>query len=310
MIVSLTANTTLDQTLFIGTFAQNRTIRARHSLYSMGGKPTDASWILGELGITSLALGCAAGASGRKVEALLRQKGVQHDFIEVDGETRVNCVIIVEEEGWQTTITTSTLDVTPAHVDALIARYTAALAAASVVVLGGTLPRGMTPDFYTTAIQMAKARGIPVAFDAADANLRAGLASHPDYIKPNQDELSALMGRRIETTADAYAAGRAIYDEYGTCAIITLGGMGGLAVLPDRAYFIPILPITVVSASGAGDGVLAGITESLARRAPIEDGLRLGFACAAAVCMMPGTADCRREDVERLRPMVELQPYP
>ncbi len=311
MIVSLTVNTTLDQSLFIGNFAQHRTIRARRSLFSMGGKPTDASWILGELGIPSLALGFVAGAPGSKVEALLRRKGVQPDFIEVDGETRINTVIVVEDEGWQTTITTNTLEVQPAHIEALIARYAVALdAAASVVVLGGTIPRGMTPDFYTTTIQMAKARGIPVVFDAAEPNLSAGLAAHPDYIKPNQDELSELIGRRVETTADAYAAGRSIYDQYGTASIITLGGEGGLAVLPDRAYFVPTLPITVVSPSGAGDGVLAGITESLSRRAPIEDGLRLGFACAAAVCMMPGTADCRREDVERLRPLVELHPYP
>jgi fructose-1-phosphate kinase PfkB-like protein len=55
--------------------------------------------------------------------------------------------------------------------------------------------------------------------------------------------------------------------------------------------------------------VLAGITYALAQRLPIEDGLRLGFACAAAVCLMPGTADCWREDVERLLPLVELRPY-
>lgn len=310
MIISLTPNTTIDQNLFISRFEPGRTIRANRSLYSMGGKPTDASWILGEMGIPSLALGFAAGAAARKVEELLHRKGVQTDFIEANGETRVNAIIIVEDEGWQTTITTNTLEVTDAHIEALLTRYEAELDRASVVVLGGTLPRGATPDFYVRAITMAKQRGIPVAFDAAEPNLSVGLTAKPDFIKPNHDELSDLMKRRIETPADAYTAGREIVDRYGVSSVITLGGAGGLAVMPDRAYFIPTLPIQVVSPSGAGDGVLAGITYMLSQRAPVEDGLRLGFACAAAVCMMPGTADCRREDVERLMPLVELQPYP
>lgn len=309
MIVSLTANTTLDQSLFISRFAPNRTIRANRSLFSLGGKPTDASWILGEIGVPSLALGCAAGATARKVEALLHRKGVTTDFIEVDGETRINTVIVVEDEDWQTTITTNTLEVQPHHRAALIARYAAALETASVVVLGGTLPRGLAPDFYVETISMAKAKDVPVAFDAAEPNLSAGLSARPDYIKPNRDELSDLLGRAIDTVEDAYSAGREVLDRWGVSPIITLGGDGGLAVLPDRAYRIPPLPIEVVSPSGAGDGVLAGITHALANCLPIEDGLRLGFACAAAVCLMPGTADCRRADVERLLPLVELHPY-
>lgn len=309
MIVSLTANTTLDHSLFVTRFEKNRTLRARSSLFSMGGKPADASWILGELGVPSLALGCAAGANGQKVAALLRRKGVTPDFIEVDGETRINTVIVVEEEDWQTTITTSTLEVKPAHRDALLARYAAALDTASAVVLGGTLPRGLMPAFYAETIGMAKAKGVPVAFDAAEPNLSAGLDAKPDYIKPNRDELSDLLVRPIDTLEQAYAAGRAVLARWGVRPIITLGGDGGLAVLEDRAYLIPPLPIQVVSPSGAGDGVLAGITYALANRLPIEDGLRLGFACAAAVCLMPGTADCQREEVERLLPQVELRAY-
>jgi fructose-1-phosphate kinase PfkB-like protein len=83
-----------------------------------------------------------------------------------------------------------------------------------------------------------------------------------------------------------------------------------LAVLPDRAYRIPPLKVDVVSAAGAGDAVLAGITASVFRHQPIEEGLRLGFAAATAVLMQPGTADCRRVDVEAFMPQIELIPHP
>jgi fructose-1-phosphate kinase PfkB-like protein len=43
---------------------------------------------------------------------------------------------------------------------------------------------------------------------------------------------------------------------------------------------------------------------------PLEEGLRLGVAAATAVLLQPGTADCRRADVEAFLPQVQLLPYP
>lgn len=310
MIISVTANTTIDQTVFIPSLQPNKTIRATRTLQSMGGKPTDASWILGEVGIPSLALGFAGGATGKKAESLLNARGVTTDFLWLDTDTRINLIIVAEDTGEMTTITTNTMQISAANIDALRDKYTAALESATVVVLGGTLPGGMQPQFYTEFIALARGRNLPVVFDAAEPNLSAGLQSQPTYIKPNRDELAALTGRTIRSLDDALAAGRSVIERYGTSPIISLDSDGGLAVLPDRAYRVPPLPIQVVSAAGAGDGVLAGITASLHLGQPIEQGLRLGFACAAAVCLQPGTADCRREDVERLLPQVELIRYP
>lgn len=310
MILTLTPNTTLDQIVLIPSFQLNKTIRATSSLYGMAGKPTDASWILAELGLLSHALGFAAGAIGQKVEMMLHSRSITTDFIQVEGESRVNMVIVCEDGSGQSTITTSSLQVKPEHIETLLAHFDSALDHASCVVLGGTLPRGVEPSFYTDAISRARSRGIPVIFDAGEPNLSAGLAAKPSFIKPNQDELSGLVGSPITDIASAYEAGKHILETYGTSPIMTFGGEGALAVLPGCAYRIPPLKIDVVSAAGAGDAVLAGIAASLERGQPIEDGLRLGMAAASAVCLMPGTADCRREDVEAFLPQIELIPYP
>lgn len=309
MILTVTGNTTVDLTLFLPEFVQQRTIRATEALYSPGGKPTDASYVLAELGIPSRAIGFYGGATGIKLERMLQAKGVAVDFIEVEGETRMCVNIVVPSEAWQTTVTTVTMGVLPEHLAALREQYIRLLPEATCVVLGGTLPRGMDETFYTDFIALARARDIPVIFDAAEPNLSAGLRSHPSYIKPNNHELEGLVGYPIASIADAYRAGRTVLDQFGVCSIISLGSEGGLAVLPHTAYRIPPLKIDVVSATGAGDAILAGLAASIERGQPIEEGLRLGFAAASAVCMMPGTADCRREDVERLLPQVQLMPY-
>ncbi|MEQ8676330.1 MAG: 1-phosphofructokinase family hexose kinase [Aggregatilineales bacterium] len=306
MIVTLTANTTMDQTLFVPTFDKGNTIRASRTIQSMGGKPTDASFILGRLGMPSLALGFAAGVIGAQVTAMLQAQGVTVDFTPVDGETRINTVIIAEDDHSHTTITTSTLEVTEEHIGALEMRLREALTGASCLVIGGTLPHNVPPTFYGAMIGMAKEANVPVIFDADEPNLSTGLAVAPDFIKPNRHELGRLIGRTVNSLEDALHAGREICDTHGTSVIASLDRDGALAILPDRAYRIPPLKVEVVSAAGAGDAILAGIAASIERGQPIEDGLRLGFATAAAVLLQPGTAMCNREDVERLLPQVEL----
>lgn len=310
MIISLTPNTTLDMTVFVPELATNTTIRASRTYHSMGGKPTDAAWILGRMGVGSLALGLAAGAVGEKVKSMLEALGVTTDFIEVDGETRINTVIMDESTGEHTTITTASMQVAPAHLAALRDRYLAALPSASVVITGGSLPPGMSPDFYADAIQLAREHDVPVIFDAAEPNLSAGLQARPTFIKPNEHELSALAGRKLANAAELHEAGRDILARYGTQVVITMGKDGALALLKDRSYRIPPIPVAVSSPAGAGDAVLAGLAHAIHHRTPLEAGLRLGIAAATAVCLQPGTAAYDVDDMERFLPRVELVPYP
>ncbi len=310
MIVTVTPNTAIDRTLFVPSFRLNQTLRAGLVAIGMGGKPADASWILGEMGIPSLALGFAAGSTGRQMEAMLRARGVTTDFVWVGGETRVNTLIVCQDGSGQSTITVETLVVMPGDVTALIDRYQIALDEATCIVMGGSVPGRVDPVVYTDMLRGARERGIPVVFDASGPALRAGLEGGPAFVKPNRAELEELTGQAVPTVEAAYHAACDVHDQYGASLVVTLGEDGALAVLPDRAYRIPPLIMKAVSTAGAGDGVLAGLAAALARREPLEEGLRLGFAAAAAVLMTPSTADCRRVDVEKLLPAVELIPYP
>ncbi len=310
MIITVTPQTTLDLTLQIPALDFSRPVRATDAVFSMGGKPTNASFIVGKLGLTSLALGFAAGETGRKVEALLRESGAIPEFIEVEGDTRVCVNVVVGGMDGQLILTTSMMEVAPEHVARLREGYRRALVTASVVVMGGTLPRGMTTDFYPDLIRQARERNIPVIFDAAEPNLSAGLSEHPGYIKPNRDELSGLVGYPLETLQDIYEAGREVLARYGTVPVISLGGDGGMVVLPEGAYYVPPLAVPVISTTGAGDGVLSGLTAAVHRGQPITEGIRLGFGLAAAICMSARTADFASADLERLLPQIELRPFP
>ena len=147
-------------------------------------------------------------------------------------------------------------------------------------------------------------------FDAAEPNLSAGLAARPTFIKPNEHELAALVGRKLKSDAELYEAGREILERLGTQVVITRGKDGALALLNDRSYLVPPIAVEVSSPAGAGDAVLAGLAQALHHDTPLEEGLRLGIAAATAVCLQPGTAAYDVADMERFLPRVELIPYP
>lgn len=309
MIVTVTPNTAIDRTLFLPYFEWNKTIRASRSYTGMGGKAADASWVLGEMGIPNLAMGFAAGYIGEQMEKMLQSRGSRTDFVWVGGETRINTVVIDEGGHGQSTLVTGELHVSPEHVAELRARFRAALQEATCVLLGGSLPAGVNTSLYTEMVAEARAASLPVVFDASGPGLLAGVKGCPTVCKPNRDELQELVGKRIDSLDEVYAAARELQERYNTAFVVTLGAEGALAVLPECSYFIPPPPVQVVSSAGAGDGVLAGLCAALGRGEPLEAGLRLGFAAAGAVCLTPITADCHREDIERLLPTIQLVPY-
>lgn len=308
MILTVTLNTGLDHTLFLDELRQGYTQKVQSSTISMAGKPADASWVLGTLGIPNLATGFAAGELGKKMEAMLLQHGSQTDFLWVAGETRLNTVIVVAGNSLQTTLTTETLQITPADIEAFKLKLDGLLSSSQAMIIGGSTPRAVGPEVYRELVAAATAQGVPVVLDASGANLAYGLEGHPAVIKPNQQELEAFVGRTLPTPADVLSAARQLRARYDVAVVATLGEAGAFALLPGGDYFVPPLDVPMVSAAGAGDATIAGLAQALACRQPLEDGVRLGIAAASAVVMQPGTADCRKADVDRLYPLVQLLP--
>jgi fructose-1-phosphate kinase PfkB-like protein len=78
-------------------------------------------------------------------------------------------------------------------------------------------------------------------------------------------------------------------------------------VCKESSFFVHPLKLRVVSAAGAGDGVLAGMALAYERRASFEYGLQHGFALAGAILKTLGTADFRVEDYRELLPQVRIE---
>lgn len=309
MIITVTLNTAIDRTLFIDEFIWDRTIRATKSVIGMGGKATDASWILGELNHPNMATGFAAGEVGNQIERMLQDRGSMTDFVWVEGESRTNIIVVSNKGKGQSTLVSGGLIISDHHLDQFIEKYRCLLSKADCILIGGSVPNDVDPGIYTKLVQWAIGVDVPVVLDSSGPGLISGLEGKPSIIKPNLDEISEIAGIKVTSVESSYEAALAIQKKYGTSVVITHGSKGALAVLQNNAYWISSLDIPVISTAGAGDGVLAGLAVAYANKKPLEEGLKLGFAAAAAVCITPATADCKRSDVDRFLPQIQLKDY-
>ena len=296
-----------DRSVVVPSLVAGRNLRIQQRWVTPTGKGVDVSRVLHELGIATCAMGFVAGAVGQEYEAALRVAGVPTNFVWVDGETRLNLVIISQDDSKHTTLSDDSLIVSDAHLQELLMRVEQALPTAQCITLGGSLPRSVPPALYTQLIGLARAKNIPVILDATGPGAHDWLEAGPTWIKPNREELAFLLGADVKTFEDALHGARQLNQKHGVNVLASVDAAGALALTATQAWRILPLAVPVVSAAGAGDALVAGLATALAEGRPIEEGLQLGAAAAAATVMRPGTAECHREDVMRLLPQVKIE---
>ena len=86
-------NPAAEKTIVVGGVAVGAVDRVRASSLDPRGKGINVSRMLHRLGCAAIALGFLGGGVGRRVARALRDEGVQHRFILVPGQTRLNVTV-------------------------------------------------------------------------------------------------------------------------------------------------------------------------------------------------------------------------
>jgi len=307
MILTVTPNTALDKVIFVDDFCLGRTSRATGTAEGMGGKGAVTSWVLGQLGVPSIATGFAGGETGRRMAALLRDAGVATDFLWVEGETRTNYVLARNRDGVQGTVTVSGLQPTLADGQRLQDHVLDRLGEVTFLLCGGSLPSPLPADWYTRLIRRARELGVVSLLDASDRVLVACLDAQPDIIKPNDDEAASILGKPIDSVWSAVDAARELRARGAGAVCVTLGAKGAVADTDDGSFYLPPVRVRTVNTAGAGDGFNAGVIMARSRGCDWREALRQAAAVATAVLLTPGTGACRIEDVHSILPRVRVE---
>lgn len=307
MIITVTLNPAVDQTLELDQLTTGDTNRVRDSRIDPGGKGINVSRVLRELGRESMAAGLAPGSLGRFVEHSLLELGILCDFVHTRGQTRTNLTVVDDATHETTLLSYRGPEIDPRHLHTLETRLRRYLSGEDWLVVAGSIPPPLTSEAYPRLLNLAHQMGARSVLDADAEALAAGLTGRPDLVKSNHHEAERLLARTLEEDAGVLAAADEIRASGAATAVITAGGRGCVAVNDEGAWWCWPPPTVVVSATGAGDALLAGLLYKLEEGSGMEEGLRWGTAAGAAACLTPGTQLCHRQDVLRLLPDVRVE---
>ncbi|WP_028932759.1 1-phosphofructokinase [Pseudonocardia spinosispora] len=285
MIVTLTPNPSVDRTIFVDALPPGTVVRATESFSEPSGKGVNVSLALHAHGTPTVAVLPLGGAVGAQLAGMLDGRGLPYRPVPVTGEVRAN-ISLVQPDGTVTKINEGGPTLSGAEADRLASTALDAAAGARWLVACGSLPPGVSPDFYARLVGSAREQGLLVAVDTSGASLRAVLTAGPDLVKPNLDELAEVTGRTLRSFADVLAAATEVRDLGAAAVLASLGPDGALLLDGNGPLWGEAPSVPIVSTVGAGDAMLAGF---LAAGGHGEKALAGGLAWASAAVQHHGT---------------------
>lgn len=308
MIVTVTLNPAVDKTLLVRGFAVGKTNRGEIERLDPGGKGINVAKALKQLGCPVTAIGFVAGMNGRFILRALETLEIPADFVDVEGETRVNLKIADPEFGTETEINESGFSVRPEDLERFKEKLGEYAARAQALVFSGSLPPGAPPGTYADLLAIARGQGAKTILDTSGAALAKGMEGRPDFVKPNRAEAEELLHRRLDSRTELARAVRELLDLGPSMAAISMGAEGLVAGRRDRIVLAVPPAVEARSSVGAGDALVAAFAYAMVEDLEFDAAVRLATAMGAATVAAGGSSVAGMDAVRAMLSQIVLTP--
>ena len=307
-IATITINPAVDLFVNVERVEPTRKLRCSAPKRDPGGGGINVARVAHRLGADVVAIYPMGGAIGKLLHRLIEREGIDSIVTPAHVETRENFTAFEESTGEQYRFVMPGSALHRAEWEACLEKLTSLPEAPAFVVVSGSVPPGVPEDFFAQVARIGKKLGAKIVVDTSGPALHAALAEGVALFKPNQNELSELVGAPLTDDASRVAACQKLVRSGGAEIIaLTLGDDGAMLVTRDKALRAMPMKIEVASAVGAGDSFLGGLVAALAKGAELEEAFRSAVAAGTAAVMSPGTELCHEDDVKRLLPDVQIR---
>lgn len=275
MLLTVTMNPSVDISYRLDQLIIDDINRTNEVSKTAGGKGLNVARVVKQMGLDVSATGIIGNYLGGYIKEQLDTLAIQHDFYEINQESR-NCIAVIHE-GNQTEILESGPTISPKEKNGFLNHFESLVKSGkyTLITMSGSLPTGMGPSVYKNMITMANEAEIPIIFDASGANLLEVIEDDSlklTAIKPNIDELSAIeekdFEKEVESIKEVLNGRRYVNCEW---IVLSLGSAGSLVKHQDNYYCVSIPKIEVVSPVGSGDSTVAGLAYGLLSGSSDED---------------------------------------
>lgn len=304
-ILTLTLNPALDITVSLDSLRAGQVNRSQAQHSHAAGKGLNVAQVLADLG-HSVTVGGFLGRDNLQLfEALIQWRGFADCFVRVAGETRSN-IKLVEANGCVTDINGQGPEVDAASRSALMRKLLQIAPGHDAVVVAGSLPRGIDPQWFAELLGQLKAQGLKIALDSSGEALRAGLQAAPWLVKPNTDELAEVLGHSVTGRAEQQQAASQLLASGIEHVVVSQGEHGVSWYRAGAALHAQPPQVRVASTVGAGDSLVAGMVHGLLQGEAPAQTLRRATAIAAQAVTQVGFGIRDSAQLEQLQAGVHI----
>lgn len=269
-----------------------------------GGKGVNISRALAHNGTENLALAVLGEENADAFARNLAADGVAYEAITVPGRIRENITIHVEGAA-ETRLSFPGFPVSEGLLDRVAEKLLDKADGDTVITMTGRVPQGMAVEDVMALLEKAAAQGAKIVVDSRSFTLEHLKVMKPWLIKPNQEEISAYLGREVSTLEETLREATALHKSGIANVMISMGGDGALLVCREGAFIAQPPQVEVKSTIGAGDSSIAGFLSCAAQDPKAR--LVQAVAYGTAACMTEGTLPPTPEDVAALLPQIRVR---
>ena len=292
MIYTLTTNPAIDYNLTTSSVDANAVNRTTDAVYSPNGKGLNVSFVLKHFGLDSKILGFFGGFSGDFIVNESRKAGFEVIDVKVDDITRINVFINHGKDEYKY-VNAGPLIIREKQLEMLeIIKKADDM---DYLVISGSLPTGIENDYYDEILEICKLKKVEVIIDISSVKLKELLKYKPFLIKPNDEEVEAIFGWKINDESDAVDALDKLTGLGCQNVLLTLGDKGSYFSNGKDIYFANTQEVELLSSACAGDSALAGfLSLFIENQSDIENALKRSSATGANVAESPGIGNLEK----------------
>ncbi|RJS62732.1 1-phosphofructokinase [Priestia filamentosa] len=304
MIYTCTLNTAIDLYVAVDELKPDRVNRTHDEDYQPNGKGVNVSIMLKRHGIDSIALGFIAGFSGQYIEDSLKELGIQTNFVQVDGITRINVFINSTKE--YKIVNQGPMIQT--HEQEQLLTKIKAISAGNTLVVSGSLPKGVPQSIIIDIAKICAARDIKLVLDTSVSTVIDTLDYKPFLLKPNEEELADLFHKKHPLSeAELVECGTELLKKGAQHVLVSRGKEGALYLSRNNILKVTSPQGQVVNTACSGDAMLATFISKQIQNYTVEEALSQAVATGASTAFSKGLSDLK--DISTLIKDVTITPY-
>lgn len=309
MIYTCTMNPAID--LFVKTDAYLPSVvnRTTEEDVQPNGKGVNISFILNMLGIKNTAIGFSGGFTGKFIEEGLRKKGVETDFVEVEGTTRINVFTQVKNENTEYKLVNKGPEISREKIDQLLAKIDS-LKKGDLLFVSGSKPKGVTDDVMLEIAKRAKENRIRLVIDTSSKIVLDCLAYRPYCIKPNHEELALWFNKKELSKDELIKYGHRLIKLGAQMVLISLGKDGCLFFSAGEGFYVNAPKGKVINTACSGDALLGTFIGSIELGASTTEALKKSVAAGSSTAFSPGlTTFLDTDELEKQMKVKKLEDW-